>query len=70
VDEKSNMKDWADQREEMLKALLEIAELPTELYTYSDYALGHAIGHNQAKEIARRALMRLGEMPGMRDRRS
>ena len=70
VDEKSNMKDWADQREEMLRALLEIADIPTELHKYSDYALGYAMGQNQAKEIARRTLMRLGEMPGMRDRRS
>jgi hypothetical protein len=60
------MKDWTDQREEMLTALLRIAELPSEMHKYSDYALGYAIGQNQAKEIARRTLMRLGEMPGLR----
>lgn len=60
------MKDWTDQREEMLSALIKIAELPSEMHKYSDYALGYAIGQNQAKEIARRTLMRLGEMPGLR----
>lgn len=64
------MKDWTEQREEMLKALLQIAELPTELHTYSDYALGYAIGQNQGREIARRTLHKLGEMPGVRNDRS
>jgi len=64
------MKDWSDQREEMLSALLSISDLPSEMHKYSDYALGYAVGQNQAREIARRALMRLGEMPGLRDDRS
>lgn len=61
------MKDWAEQREEMLRALVEIADLPVEMRSHSDYVLGYAVGQDKAKEIARRALRRLGEMPGLRD---
>lgn len=56
------MKDWAEEREILLQAMRDIAALPPEMGTYSDYALGYNIGQNQAREIARRSLDRCGEL--------
>lgn len=64
------MEDWAEQREIYFKALVQIASLPPEMRSMSDYMLGYAVGHNQAREIARRALYvtgQLSKVPVVRD---